>query len=50
MAELGDPEAISLLKPLSNDKRVVDLDEGDAAFSTTIGELAREAIEELEAR
>jgi HEAT repeat protein len=50
LAELGDPEAISLLGPLSQDKRVVELDEGDAAFSTTIGELAREAIEELEAR
>jgi HEAT repeat protein len=50
LAEIGDPEAIALLKPLAKDKRVVDLDEGDASFSTTIGELAQEAIDELDAR
>lgn len=48
LAELGDPEAIALLKPLAKDKRVVDLSEGDSSYSTTIGELAREAISELE--
>ncbi|MFT3922929.1 MAG: HEAT repeat domain-containing protein [Myxococcales bacterium] len=50
LAEVGDPEAIPLLEPLTKDKRVVDLDEGETAFSTTLGELAREAIEELDAR
>jgi HEAT repeat protein len=50
LAEIGDPEAVVLLKPLTKDKRVVELDEGETAFSTTLGELAREAIEELEAR
>jgi len=50
LAEMGDPEAISLLEPLSKDKRVVELDEGETAFSTTLGELAREAIGELDGR
>jgi HEAT repeat protein len=50
LAEIGDPEAIGHLEPLAKDKRVVDLDEGETAFSTTIGELAREAIEELSGR
>ena len=50
LAEIGDAEAIALLEPLAKDKRVVDLDEGETAFSTTIGELAREAIGELNDR
>lgn len=47
LAEIGDPEAISLLEPFTKDTRVVELEEGDAAFSTTLGELAREAVAEL---
>jgi HEAT repeat protein len=50
LTEIGDPEAVALLEPLTKDKRVVDLEDGDAAFSTTLGELAREAIEELGGR
>jgi HEAT repeat protein len=47
LAELGDPEAIDLLKPFSKDKRVVELNEGDQSYSTSIAELALEAISEL---
>jgi len=50
LAEMGDPEAIALLEPLTKDKRVVQLEEGEAAYTTTIAELAEEAIGELEAR
>jgi HEAT repeat protein len=49
LAELGDPEAIDLLKPFSKDKRVVELSEGDQSYSTSIAELAQEAIAELSA-
>lgn len=49
LAELGDPEAIDLLKPFSKDKRVVELNEGNQSYSTSIGELAQEAISELSA-
>jgi HEAT repeat protein len=49
LAELGDPSGAKLLKPLVDDPRVVQLEDGDAAYSTTIGELAREALDELEA-
>jgi HEAT repeat protein len=49
LAELGDPEAVDLLKPFSKDKRVVELNEGDQSYSTSIGELAQEAISELSA-
>jgi hypothetical protein len=47
LAELGDPEAEPLLKKLVKDKRVVSLEEGGASYSTTLGELAAEAIAEL---
>jgi len=47
LAELGDPEAIPLLKPLAKDKRVVELSEADTSYSTTIAELALEAMSEL---
>jgi HEAT repeat protein len=50
LAELGDADAIALLEPLTSDRRVVQLEEGEAAYSTTIAELASEAISELEAR
>jgi HEAT repeat protein len=48
LAELGDPEAIALLEPLTRDQRVVELSEGDGSYSTTLAELASEAIGELE--
>jgi HEAT repeat protein len=47
LAELGDPDATPLLKPLTKDKRVVELSEGDSSYSTSIAELAQEAIAEL---
>jgi hypothetical protein len=50
LAELGDPEAIPALTPLTRDKRVVELSEGDGSYSTTIAELASEAVSELEER
>ena len=50
IAELGDEGAIKLLEPLTGDQRVVQLEEGESAYSTTIAELASEAISELEAR
>lgn len=48
LAEIGDEAAVALLKPLVKDKRVVELEEGEAGYSTTIGELASEALAELE--
>lgn len=48
LAELGDPEAVALLEPLTRDQRVVELSEGDGSYSTTLAELASEAITELE--
>lgn len=47
LAELGDSDAVSLLQPLTRDQRVVELSEGDASYSTTLSELALEAINEL---
>ncbi len=47
LAELGDPDAVPMLKPLTKDKRVVELSEGESSYSTSIGELAAEAIAEL---
>ena len=49
LAELGEESTIELLQPLVDDARVVQLEEGDAGYTTTIGELASEAISELEA-
>jgi HEAT repeat protein len=50
LAEIGNDETVSLLEPLLDDKRVVQLEEGEAGYSTTIAELAAEAISELEDR
>jgi HEAT repeat protein len=50
LAEIGDAASVKLLEPLVGDARVVQLEEGDGSYSTTIGELASEAIGELEAR
>ncbi len=47
LAELGDPQAIAPLQALTKDKRVVQLEEGDASYATTVGELASEALGEI---
>jgi HEAT repeat protein len=49
LAEIGDETAIPMLRKLTKDKRVVQLEEGDESYTTTVGELASEAISELEA-
>lgn len=48
LAELGDPAAAPMLERLVRDKRVVQLEEGEASYTTTVGELASEALGELE--
>lgn len=48
LVEIGDPRAVKDLEKLKNDRREVDLDEGDA-LSATIGDLAEDAINELSA-
>ena len=50
LSELGEPEAIPLLQPLAEDGRIVTLEEDDAGYTTTLAELACEAIADLEAR
>lgn len=48
--EYGDPSLARLIGPLKNDERVVDLDdEAGERDQTTLGQLAREACEVLEA-
>jgi HEAT repeat protein len=47
LARLGDPAAIAALKKLAKDPRVVTVEEGDEEFTSTLGELASEAIETL---
>jgi HEAT repeat protein len=47
LARLGDPTAIASLKKLVKDPRVVTVEEGDEEFTSTLGELAGEAIEAL---
>lgn len=49
LVHLGEPDAIKVLEPLKNDKREVTLADGDEEFTTTLGELVTEAIDELEA-
>jgi len=48
--EIGDPGFVKFLRPLLEDKRVVDLadESGDGESEVTIGELAAEAVELLE--
>jgi len=48
-AELGDPELIPALEPLTQDERQVTLDDEDET-TTRIGALAEETIEELGAQ
>jgi HEAT repeat protein len=47
LTRLGDPQAAHQLKHLVNDPRVVTVEEGEEEFTSTIGELASEAIEVL---
>jgi HEAT repeat protein len=47
LARLGDPAAVAGLKKLAKDPRVVTVEEGDEEFTSTLGELAEEAIETL---
>jgi HEAT repeat protein len=47
LARLGDPAGIAALKKLAKDPRVVTVEEGDEEFTSTLGELASEAIETL---
>lgn len=48
LAELGDPAAEPALSRLTSDGRVVQLQEGEMTHSATLGELAQEALGELE--
>jgi HEAT repeat protein len=50
IAEIGDPQAIKILEPLTGDDRTVELadDGSDATSDATLGELASEAIELLQ--
>jgi HEAT repeat protein len=50
LSELGEPAGAELLNPLVKDRRVVQLEEDDAGYTTTIGELASEALGELTGR
>lgn len=50
LAELGDPAGAELLSPFAKDRRVVQLEEDDAGYTTTLGELASEALGELSGR
>ena len=47
LTRLGDPQAVTALKKLVSDPRVVTVEEGDEEFTSTVGELASEAIEVL---
>jgi HEAT repeat protein len=44
LTRLGDPQAVAALKKLVSDPRVVTVEEGDEEFTSTVGELASEAI------
>jgi len=45
LATFGDPAAVELLEPLTDDERTVELDEFDGEVSATLGELTQEAID-----
>lgn len=47
LARLGDPAGVPALRKLAKDPRVVTVEEGDEEFTSTLGELASEAIETL---
>jgi HEAT repeat protein len=44
LTRLGDPSAVPALKKLLKDERVVTIDEGDEELTSTVGELAEEAV------
>ena len=47
LARLGDPSATPALQKLAGDPRVVTIDEGDEELTSTLGELASEALAAL---
>ena len=47
LLRLGDPAAAPALKKLVSDQRKVTVEEGDEEFTSSIGELAAEALDEL---
>jgi len=47
LAELGDPAAVVHLETLEGDERVAQIEEGEASYSATLGELAEEALSDL---
>jgi HEAT repeat protein len=47
LAQLGDPTALPALRKLQDDPREVTMDDGHDEQTTTIGELASEAVEAL---
>jgi HEAT repeat protein len=48
LAELGDPAAITHLKPLVGDAREIEIDDGGESLSATLGDLVSETIESLQ--
>ena len=48
LTRLGDPSAVPALKKLLDDERVVTIDEGDEELTSSVGELAEEAVATLE--
>jgi HEAT repeat protein len=48
LTRLGDPSAVPALKKLLEDERVVTIDEGDEELTSSVGELAEEAVATLE--
>jgi HEAT repeat protein len=47
LAQLGDPSAVTALRKLQGDPREVTMDDGHEEQTTTVGELAGEALEAL---
>jgi HEAT repeat protein len=47
MASLGDPSAVPFLEKLTDDPRMVTIDDGEEESEATVGELASEAITAL---
>jgi HEAT repeat protein len=47
LAQLGDPSAVPALRKLQDDPREVTMDDGHEEQTTTVGELASEAVEAL---
>ena len=47
LLRIGDPGAAPVLRKLVDDPRVVVVEEGDEEFTSTLGELASQALDEL---